>query len=157
MSIVKSHRFPVQAHWFGGRLVGLEAREKPTFRIATPPAFKDGIPGIWSPEELLVGALAGCYELTLAAIAERRDVPLHTVEVAATGHVERAAGGGYGFTVIELDVELATDFGRELEAEEVARLAKRYCVVGRALEVPVHVTVEVRTLSQPSRSPAAIA
>lgn len=47
---------------------------------------------------------------------------------------------------MELDVELATEPGRELEAEEVAHLAKRHCVVARALEVPVHLRVETRAL-----------
>lgn len=146
MSIVKTLRFPVQAHWFGGRLIRLGARDKPPLRIATPPEFKHGIAGIWSPEELLVGAVAACYELTLAAIAERRRIRLHTLEVGASGHVERLPDG-YGFTVVELDVELTTDPGRELEAEETARLAKEHCIVGRALEVPVHVRVESGALS----------
>lgn len=145
MSIVKTFRFPVQAHWFVGRLTRLGAPGKPPFRVATPPEFKEGIAGIWSPEELLVGALATCYELTLAAIAERRGIPLNTLEVGASGHVERLSGG-YEFTLIELDVELTTAPGRELEAEEVARLAKRHCIVGRALEVPVRVRVETRAL-----------
>lgn len=148
MGIVKALRFPVQARWFGGRLLRLGAPEKPALRIATPPEFKDGIPGIWSPEELLVGSLAACYELTLVAIAERLRVPLHTLEVSAIGHLERAPTDGYGFTVLELDVDLATDPGRELDAEEVALLAKKHCIVGRALEVPIHLRrLEVRAAS----------
>lgn len=144
MGIVKTLRYPVRAHWFGGRLLRLGAPEKPPLRVATPPEFKDGIAGIWSPEELLVGAVAACYELTLVAIAERRGVPLHTLEVDATGHLEHVPTGGYGFTVIELDVELATDPGFEAEAGEVARLAEEHCIVGGALEVPVHVRLETR-------------
>lgn len=148
MSTVKAHRFPVQAHWFGGRLLRLGAPEKPALRVVTAPEFKDGIPGIWSPEELLVGSLAACYELTLVAIAERLGVPLHALEVAATGHLEHVPEGGYGFTVLELDVDVATDPGRELDAEEVAHLAKRHCTVGRALEVPVHLRrLEARAVS----------
>jgi len=148
MGTVKALRFPVQAHWFGGRLLRLGAPEKPALRVVTPPEFKDGIPGIWSPEELLVGSLAACYELTLVAIAERHGVPLHTLEVAATGHLEHVPEGGYGFTVLELDVDLATDPGRELDAEEVAHLAKRHCIVGRALQVPVHLRrLEARAAS----------
>jgi organic hydroperoxide reductase OsmC/OhrA len=144
MGTVKALRFPVQAHWFGGRLLRLGAPEKPALRVATPPKLKDGIPGL-SPEELLVGSLAACYELTLVAIAERLDVPLHTVEVNATGDLERTPAGGYDFTMLELDVDLATDPGRELDAEEVAVLAKRHCIVGGALEVAFHLRrVEVR-------------
>jgi organic hydroperoxide reductase OsmC/OhrA len=146
VKIVETLRFPVQAHWFGGRLVRLGARDKPPLRIAPPPASKDGIDGLWSPEELLVGATAACFELTLVAIAERRGVPVHTLEIDAVGHVERLLGR-QGCTSIELDVEVTTDSGREPEVEEVAQLAKERCIVGRALEVPVHVRVGIRTLS----------
>lgn len=147
MGIINSHRFPVQAHWWGGRLVRLRAPEKPPFRVATPPEFKDGIPGIWSPEELLVGALASCYQLTLLAVAEQRGLPIHTLDVSAAGHLERAASGGYGFTIIDLVVELTTDPGREAEAEDVAHHARRVCAVGRALEVPVLLLVKPRALA----------
>ena len=148
MAIVKTLGFPVQARWFGGRLLRLGAPEKHALRVATPPEFKDGIGGIWSPEDLLVGSLAACYELTLVAIAERLGVPLHTLEVDAVGHLEHAPKGGYSFTALELDVDLATDHGRELDAEEVALLAKKQCIVGRALEVPIHLRrPEVRTAS----------
>lgn len=148
MGMVKAHRFPVHAHWFGGRMLRLGAPEKPALRVVTPPEFKDGIRGSWSPEELLVGSLAACYELTLVAIAERVDVPLHALEVAATGHLEHVPEGGYGFTVLDLDVDLVTAPGRELDAEEVAHLAKRHCIVGRALEVPVHLRrLEARAAS----------
>ena len=108
MGTFKAVRFPVQARWLGGRLLRLGAREKPALRVATPPEFKNGIPGIWSPEDLLVGSLAACYELTLVALAERHGVPLHTLRVDATGHLERGPDGGYGFASLELDVELTT-------------------------------------------------
>ncbi|MGH3132304.1 MAG: OsmC family protein [Gaiellaceae bacterium] len=105
--------------------------------VVTPPELEDGIPGGWSTEELLVASLASSFEQTLVAIAERLGVPVHTVDVGATGHLEHGPEGGYGFTLLELDVDLATDPGRELDAEEVAHLARRQCIVGRALQVPV--------------------
>ena len=137
MGIVKALRFPVRARWFGGRLLRLDAPEKPAVRVTTPPELEGGLQGIWSPEDLLVGSVASRYELTLVSIAERQDVPLHTLEVDATGQLERRPQGGYGFAAVELDVALATDPGRELDAEEVALLAERHCLVGRALAIPV--------------------
>jgi organic hydroperoxide reductase OsmC/OhrA len=137
MGIATALRFPVQTRWLGGRVLQLAASDKPALMAATPPAFEDGIPGVWSPEDLLVGSLASCYELTLVAIAKRQGVPLHTLEVEAIGQLERVPQGGYGFTEVALDVAIATDPGRELDAEEVALLAKKHCIVGRALNVPV--------------------
>jgi organic hydroperoxide reductase OsmC/OhrA len=145
MGIARALRFPVQARWFGGRLLRLGAPEKPALRVATPPEFKGGIPGIWTPEDLLVGSVAACYELTLVALAERNGVPLHTLEVRAAGHLDYAPIVGHSFTEVEIEVELATDPGGELDAEEVAVLAKHHCLVANALNVPVHLRrVEAR-------------
>jgi organic hydroperoxide reductase OsmC/OhrA len=142
MATVKALRFSSRARWQEGRLLGLSAPGKPPLTVATPPEFKDGIPGIWSPEELMVGALASCYELTLVAIAEKLGVPLGKLAVDATGHVERGRDG-YGFTVIELEVTVETDPDHEAQARKAASLAEKHCVVGRALEVPVHIRVAV--------------
>lgn len=142
MSIVKTLRFPARVEWRGGRRVELAAPGKPPLDLATPPEFKDGVPGFWSPEELLVGAVAACYELTLAAIAARFDVPIARVAVEAAGHVDRGKHG-YDFSLVELDVELEVEAEHEAAALRAAELAERHCIVGRALEVPVPVHVRV--------------
>jgi organic hydroperoxide reductase OsmC/OhrA len=147
MAIVETLRFPVRSHWFGGRLLRLGEPTKPDLLIGTPPEFQDGIAGIWSPEDLLVGALASCYELTLLALAEGRGVPVHALDVAATGQLERSPGAD-GLTVVELDVELVTDPEHELELEELARVAKEHSIVGRALAVPVRLRVESQARSR---------
>ena len=143
MGIVKAHRYEARTSWLGGRRLTLEAPGKPVLSVATPPDFKDGVPGVWSPEELLVGSVATCFELTLVAIADYRGVPLNAISVGATGYLERK-DGRYHFVVIELDAELETDAGHEHEATEIALLAKERCIVGAALATPVELSVEVR-------------
>ena len=142
MSIVKTLRFSARVDRLEGRRVELTAPDKRPLDIATPPEFKGGVAGIWSPEELLVGAVASCYELTLAAIAERLDVPLTRVAVDAVGHVEHGKHG-YAFTVVELDVELETEPTHEAQARRAAQLSEENCIVARALDVPVHVRLSV--------------
>ena len=144
MGTVKTHRFEVRTRWLGGRQLALEAPGKPALTVATPPDFKDGVPGVWSPEELLVGSLATCFELTLVAIAEYRGVPISSLEVDAKGYLERK-DDRYEFLVIEVDAELATDSEHEHEAREIALIAKERCIVGAALSTPVVLSVEVRT------------
>lgn len=139
MSMVKTLRFPAHARWFGGRLLRLDAAEKSALAVAAPTELEDGVAGSWSPEELLVGSLAAGYELALVSLAERNGIPLHTLEVRAEGELEYAPIVGYSITELELDVELTTDPGRELDAEEVAALAKHHCIVGNALGVPVRI------------------
>jgi organic hydroperoxide reductase OsmC/OhrA len=140
------HRYGVRADREGPQSLSLEAPGKPLLHVATPPDFRNDVPGVWTPEELLIGSLAACFELTVAAIADYKGVPLHAVRVDATGHVERK-DSRYRFLLIELDVDLETDAGHESDAEHVAEVAKDRCIVGSALDVPVRLSVETRAAS----------
>ncbi|MCE3286582.1 MAG: putative Peroxiredoxin OsmC [Gaiellaceae bacterium] len=146
MSIVKVHRYGVRTRYQGAQGLSLEAPGKPVLRIANPPEFRNGLEGVWSPEELLTGALAACFERTVVAIAEAQGMPLGALRVDATGHVQRK-DDRYRFMLFELDVEIETDPGYERVAEHVADLAHERCLVESALEVPVHLSVGARAAS----------
>ena len=53
-----THRFPVSIHWVSGRLTKASVADKQDLQVATPPEFNGGIAGVWSPEDLLVSAVA---------------------------------------------------------------------------------------------------
>lgn len=151
MAIVKEMQFPVSVRWRGGRLARADARrEKDSLEIATPPEFRGGLAGYWSPEELIVAATASCFALTLAAIVERRETPLLDATVTATGHVSHRNDGQFGFTLIEIDAHLETLAGAEAAAGQAANDAEQRCLVARALRVPVRVHVEVTSSPQAS-------
>jgi organic hydroperoxide reductase OsmC/OhrA len=143
MSIVKAYRFPVSIEWRGGHLTSAKARGKPALEVATPPEFKGGIEGIWSPEELLVAAAGSSYAVTLAAIAARWDLTLRALRIRGTGHVEPRRDHRFGFVAIDLDVSVETDADTVEEVEQAARRAEELCLVSLALDTPVHVTVDV--------------
>src|SRR5436305_5363018 len=144
MSVVKALRFPVKVAWEGGRVTRVSAPGKEALEIATPPEFPGGIEGVWSPEELLVASAASCYSVTLAAVAERREIPLHDVRVSGTGHVSRRDDGRFGFVAIELDLEIQTTAASMRAAESAADRAKEVCLISLALDVPIHVGVAVK-------------
>ena len=54
MTTASEHRFPVSVHWLSGRLTNATIDGKDDLLVATPPEFKGGIEGVWSPEDLLV-------------------------------------------------------------------------------------------------------
>lgn len=149
MSIMKLHRYGVHISRHGDGTLDLDAPGKPTLEVATPADFKDGIRGFWGPEELLIGSLASCFELTALALAERRNVPIVSFRTDATGYIE-SKNGLYRFVVLELDVAIETDAGFEAAAELVAVVAKEHCIVASALDVPVHLTVEARAVEAPA-------
>jgi organic hydroperoxide reductase OsmC/OhrA len=155
MSTLKDFRFKVEVLGGTERLVTAIAEGKPRLKVATPPEFAGGIPSRWSPEDMLVGAVATCYALTLTAVAERRAVPLREFTVVGAGHVTGRADGRFGFVVIELGVELVTEEGCEEAARKAAEKAERVCIVANALEVPVELELRIRTV--PTVQPAVTA
>jgi organic hydroperoxide reductase OsmC/OhrA len=144
MSIVKDFRFPVSVQLVRGRETVASAPGKDELAIATPLEFHGGVAGVWSPEDLLVASAASCYAVTLAAIAERAEVPLRSVDVSGAGHVTRRDDGKFGFVAIELDVRFETDPELVGAAERAAKRAKELCIVSMALDVPVRVGIDVR-------------
>ena len=153
MSLMKEMQFPVSIRWRGGRLVQAEARGKEVLALATPPEFRSGIAGYWTPEDLIVTSAASCYALTLAAVAERYEVPLLDATVTATGHMSRRDDGTFGFTVIEIDAALETIPGGEDAVRRAAADAESRCLVTRALDVPVHVAVTVTEVNGVAAKP----
>jgi organic hydroperoxide reductase OsmC/OhrA len=150
MTIVKEFQFPVSVRWRGGRLARAESDGKEGLEVATPPEFRTGVAGYWTPEDLFVAAVASCFSLTLAAVAERREVPLLDASVSATGHMSHRDDGRFGFTVVELDATVETLTGYEDAVRSAAQAAEERCLVTQALDVPVHVTTIVETVDTAS-------
>jgi organic hydroperoxide reductase OsmC/OhrA len=151
MGAVKDYRFPVKIDRSEALWVTALAAKKPPLTVATPPEFRGGLEGHWSPEELLVAAVASCYELTLRSIADRRQLDFLELDVRATGHVTQLSRGRIGFLAVELDVRIECELGDEGMAEGAAHKAHELCIVGRALEVPVELKLELR-----ARAPAMV-
>jgi organic hydroperoxide reductase OsmC/OhrA len=143
MAVFKEMQFPVSVRWRGGRLATTTSTGKEPIEVATPPEFRDGLAGYWSPEDLLVSAVATCFALTLAAVAERGDAPLLDATITATGHLTHRDDGKFGFVVIEIDAALETVPGGEEAARRAARAAEERCLVTQALDIPVHVGLSV--------------
>jgi organic hydroperoxide reductase OsmC/OhrA len=147
MSVYKEFQFPVSIRWRGGRLARADAEGIESLEIATPPEFRGGLQGFWSPEAMLVGATASCFALTLAAVAERRQTRLLDISIGATGHMGRRHDGRLGFTVIELHAAIETLPGSEEAIAAAAKAAEEHCLISQALDVPVHVALEVTAVA----------
>jgi organic hydroperoxide reductase OsmC/OhrA len=148
MSVTKDFRYKVGVAWEGDRLTTVSSPGKPELTVATPPEFKGGVPGVWSPEDLLVASVASCFAVTLVAVAERRELPLRDLHVSGTGHLTARDDGRFGFVAIELTADVRTDDFAIGAVERAAKYAERACLVSMALDVPVHVEVVVRPFSR---------
>ncbi|MGZ8694912.1 MAG: OsmC family protein [Gaiellaceae bacterium] len=143
MAVAKEFSFPVTVHSGEGPRVTATSAGKPPLGVATPPEFGSGIEGVWSPEELLVGAVAACFELTFKAVARRRDLPIERLELRANGRVGNVPNQGLGFLAVELDVDVETEAEHRVAVEAAAQRAHEHCIVGQALAVPVELTLHV--------------
>jgi organic hydroperoxide reductase OsmC/OhrA len=148
VSTFKDFKFEVDVSALPRKRVRLVSNGKSPLEAATPPEFRGGTPGMWTPEDLLVASVASCYVLTLDSVAKQRGVELRNVDVRGVGHVTRRAEGRIGFVVIELAVDISVDSGMEHDAERAARSAKQACLVAHALEIPVELELRVHSAKQ---------
>jgi organic hydroperoxide reductase OsmC/OhrA len=148
MAVFKEMQFPVSVRWRGGRLATTTSTGKEPIEVATPPEFRGGLAGYWSPEDLLVASVASCFTLTLAAVAEKGEVPLLDATVTATGHLSHRDDGRFGFVAIEIDATLETIPSGEQTVRRAARVAEERCLVSQALDIPVHLGLTVRVVER---------
>ena len=139
----KEFRFPVQVVWHAGRRTSARVDGKAPLRIATPPEFHGTDPDMWSPEDAFVAAAGSCLAVTIAALAEREQLPIRGLSVQAEGVVGRRPDGRFGFVRIEQTVELETDHRYEGTTQALVAKAEDSCLVTVSLDLPVETTVEI--------------
>lgn len=139
------HSFHLKADWPGLRNdVGqIEAGNLKT-EISIPPEM-DG-PGIGTnPDEMLLGAAATCYIITLAAMMERSHLEKESLTMESEGIVEVINGVITYKTIIHRpNIVLkshATDRDVSL-AKKLAEKAEKSCMISRALKGNVDIQLE---------------
>jgi len=115
----------------------------PSLDTAAPVEF-DGPGGRWSPEALLVAAVADCLALTFSGIARASRLPFLSFTCDVTGTLDRLGRGASEFTEFHVyaRVELPHDANAE-QARRVIMKAEENCLVTRSLKGAVHLTIEV--------------
>jgi peroxiredoxin-like protein len=148
--MAREFRFPVQIEWQGHRRTRAHVDGKHPLEIATPPEFKGTDPSLWSPEDAFVGAAGACLAVTIAALAEREQLPLRKLDVRAEGVVGRRDDGRFGFVRIDQHVVLATDETYQEAARAIVARAEEGCLVSVSLDVSVETTLDVRVPQVPT-------
>lgn len=131
--MTKNYSYRAEAHWTMHRRGIVEAESIPrTINYAAPPEF-GGEPGLWTPEHLLVAAVATCYAATLRAVADASKLEFDDLRVSVEGTIERLEGG-YRFTKITLRpvVKITSDDHRERMGRLLEK-AEHSCLISRSL------------------------
>jgi organic hydroperoxide reductase OsmC/OhrA len=124
--------------------VTLEAAGLPAVRSASPAEF-DGPGDRWSPETLLVGAVADCFILTFKAVARASNLPWQALRCEVNGTLDRVDRATQ-FTRFDLRAELRLpgDVSHDL-ARRVLEKSERACLISNSLKAPVHLQAEILT------------
>jgi len=127
------HAYRVAAWWTSGRTGLAKSDSAPNAIHFTAPAEFGGLEGRWTPEELLLAAIAGCYTTTVRAIAGGAQFDFTDLQVEASVTV-RKVESGYSFTQITVrpNLKIASSEERD-KALELLKRAEKLCLVSRAM------------------------
>lgn len=139
------HHFYASLTWPGGRNSSgfLDAGQLKT-EISIPKAM-DGPEIGTNPDEMLLGAAATCYVITLAAMIERAKLPLESMSLDSEAIVEFVNGVITFKRIIHRPVVHLTSAKMPRDEKMLHRLfikAEESCMISRALQGNVTITVE---------------
>ncbi len=138
------HRYVVTAVGSAGGDVGLHSPGVPALVTSAPAEF--GGPGDrWSPETLLVGAVADCFILTFRAVARAMKLPWDSLSCEVEGTLDRVDRATQ-FTAFAVRATLTVAPGTDLDqAQRALERAERGCLVTNSLKAAVHLESTVLT------------
>lgn len=132
----QAHKFRVVAWWASGRTGIAKSDSAPNAIHFTAPLAFGGVEGRWTPEDLLLGAIASCFTTTFRAIAEHSAFEYTDLQMEVEGTVSRGSSG-YGFNEIQIRAKLTVP--RDEDQERGLKLlnkTKAACLVSKALGIP---------------------
>jgi len=110
---------------------------------SSPPVGFGGPGDAWSPEGLLVAAVADCFILTFRSVARASKLEWLSLEVHAQGKLERI-DGVTSFTGFALRATLGIDADvDEVLARAALERAERGCLVSNSIKAPVHLEIQL--------------
>jgi peroxiredoxin-like protein len=128
-------RFRVVAWWASGRTGIAKSVSAPNAIHFSSPSALGGVEGRWTPEDLLLCAIASCYTTTFRAVAENSKFEYTDLQVEVEGGISRAETGySFGEVLIHanLTIPQSADQARALK---LLHKAEGLCLISRALSV----------------------
>lgn len=112
--------------------------------VATPPEFPKGIPGIWSPEHLLVAAVNSCFMTTFLAIAENSKFDFINFESSANGKLEKVDGK---FMISEIVLTPVLTISKQADKEKALRILQKSeaaCLISNSVKSTIVLQPQIK-------------
>jgi organic hydroperoxide reductase OsmC/OhrA len=134
----KSFTYKTSASWKAGKCGALCADGKPEMLVTCPEEFH-GESGVWTPEEMFVGAVEVCHMVTFKSFAAKRQLHILSYTSHANGVLE-FVDGDYRFTRIVIFPTVVVAKGSsEIEVHTALRDAERHCLLANSIASIVEV------------------
>jgi len=127
---------------------GVELRADRLPVLSTAPPAEFGGPGDrWSPETLLVGAVADCFILTFRAVARASRLPWTSLQCRVAGTLDRVERVTQ-FTRVDIHARLSVPAHADPElARRSLEKAESGCLISNSLKADVHLDPEIDVVS----------
>jgi organic hydroperoxide reductase OsmC/OhrA len=140
------YTYRVSAWWTSGRTGLAKCESSPNTIHFSEAAELGGLQGRWTPEQLLLCALAGCFTTTFHEIARTAKFEFTDLEVEIEGSVRRNRNMGCNFSEILIRPRLTVPSEEQSEAGlTLLRRTKAVCMISRAVTVPQTLEPTVET------------
>jgi len=144
------YTYRVSAWWTSGRTGLAKCESSPNTIHFSEAAELGGLQGRWTPEQLLLCSLAGCFTTTFHDVARSAKFEFTDLEVEIEGSVRRSRTAGCNFNEILIRPRLTVSLEEQRETGlALLRRAKSICMISRAISVPQTMEPTVETVKVP--------
>ena len=126
------HTYQAKAHGSATGVVPVSSLGLPNINTAPPVEF-DGPGDLWSPESLLVAAIADCFILTFRSVSRAAAFTWTALDCQVDGILERVSGTSR-FTQFTTTAILTVPTGADhVKAKELLERSEKVCLVANSL------------------------
>lgn len=105
-----------------------------SIEIATAPEFKGGVPDIWTPEHLFLGALSSGYMTTYLAIADKQNLKVKNISCGSIGQINLYEDH-LEFTTINLYPKVYIENEKDLaKANKILLSTYMHCIIANSVK-----------------------
>ncbi len=136
------HRYQVSASGGPAGNIPVQSPGLPDLETDAPAQF-GGSGEHWSPETLLVAAVANCFVLTFRALSRHAGAEWEDLRVDAEGELDKTESG-LRFTHFRLSVELRAANGAGPEKlEQLLEKSERQCLITNSLTAESEISIAI--------------
>lgn len=136
------HHYIVNASALEGEPITVKATDLPEIVSDAPVQF-GGPGGHWSPEDLMMAAVADCFILTFRAVAKASKLDWVSIECSADGTLERI-DRVTRFTAVTVSARLTVNADTDhAKAEKLLHKSEEACLITSSMTAETHLNTEI--------------